>query len=112
MQQLPPGAARAIEELRRMPGVRGAAITGSWAAEHDALKMRYLVSTNAWILLEAVWAANDRPMPPTATAYRRYTQLGCVPFPGWFEELFHENDAHRMEATRRIIAWAAERLEK
>jgi len=216
MPQLPPGAARAIEELRRMAGVRGAALTGSWAGgcstegsdvdllvlcdenrfeaslrqgvlveigyttygqaleklarnpmeayrwleaeilfddggmaeviraareayenyktperekrrlAHwlrslelklgavggDALKTRYLVSTNAWILLEGVWAANDCPMPPTATAYRRYTQLECVPFSGWFEELFHENDVRRIEATGQIIAWAIARLEK
>ena len=78
----------------------------------DALKMRYLVATNAWILLEAVWAANDRPMPPTATAYKLYSQLERVPFLGWFEALFHENDVKRMDAARQIIAWAMERLEK
>ena len=77
----------------------------------DALKIRYLTSTNAWKLLEAVWAANDRPMPPAATAFRHYSRLKCVPFPGWFEDLFHEDDVKRIEAARRIIAWAAERLE-
>jgi len=216
MPQFPPGAGQAIEELRRMPGARGAALTGSWAGGYaaegsdvdllvlcdenrfeaslregvlveigyttleqaleklaknpmeayrwleaeilfddggvagviraareayesyrapagekrrlahwlrslelklgatggDALKMRYLVFTNAWILLEAVWAVNDCPMPPTATAYRLYTQLECVPFSGWFEKLFHENDVRRIEATRQIIAWATARLEK
>ena len=78
----------------------------------DALKIRYLTSTNAWILLEAVWAANDRPMPPTATAYRLYPLLERVPFPGWFEGLFHMNDQKRIEATHQIIAWITERLEK
>jgi len=77
----------------------------------DALKVRYLISTNAWILLEAVWAANNRPMPPTATAYRHYPQLRNTPFPGWFEALFHEDNAKRMEITRKIITWAVERLE-
>ena len=76
------------------------------------MKERYLAATNAWILLEAVWAANNRPMPPTATAYRLYPQLGQVLFPGWFEALFHEDNAKRLEATRQIIAWALERLEK
>jgi len=82
------------------------------SAGNDALKARYLAATNAWKLLEAVWAANDRPMPPTSTAYRLYLQLEQVPFPGWFEELFHENDRNRTEAAHKIIAWATERLEK
>ena len=76
------------------------------------MKERYLAATNAWILLEAIWAINDRPMPPTATVYRLYPQLEQVPFPGWFEALFHEDNAKRLEATRQIIAWAVERLEK
>jgi predicted nucleotidyltransferase len=78
----------------------------------DALKERYLTVTNAWILLEAVWAANDRPMPPAATAVQRYPRLDCTPFPGWFEALFHEEDAKRLKATRQTIEWALERLEK
>jgi predicted nucleotidyltransferase len=82
------------------------------SAGDDALKARYLAATNAWALLEAVWAVNNRPMPPTATAYRLTPQLECAPFPGWFEALFHENNARRLEAARQIIAWAAERLEK
>jgi len=80
------------------------------SAENDALKLRYLIATNAWTLLEATWAVNNRPMPPTATAYRLYLHLEITPFPHWFEELFHEDHAHRMEATRQIIAWALERL--
>jgi len=81
------------------------------AAGNDALKVRFFTATNAWILLEAVWAVNNRPMPPTATAYRLCPQLDCIPFPHWFEELFHENETHRAEATRKIISWAVERLE-
>jgi len=77
----------------------------------DTLKARYLAATNAWVLLEAVWAVNDRPMPPCAAAYRLWPALEDAPFPGWFEELFHLDEGRRAGAVHRVIAWAAERLE-
>lgn len=30
----------------------------------DALKRRYLAHINEWTILEALWAVNDKPMPP------------------------------------------------
>lgn len=57
----------------------------------DALKKRYLAHINAWKILEAVWAVNDKPMPPASTAYRKRGELRTVPCENWFEKLFSED---------------------
>ena len=72
----------------------------------DTLQANYIASTNAWKLMEAVWAVNDCPMPPSSTAFRRRNDLARVPFSGWFEMLF----AQDTQAALRCFAWAAEQL--
>jgi len=57
----------------------------------DALKKRYLAHINAWKILEAVWAVNNKPMPPAGTAYRKRGELLTVPCENWFEKLFSED---------------------
>ncbi len=57
----------------------------------DALKKRYLAHINAWKVLEAVWAVNNKPMPPAGTAYRKRGELQTVPCENWFEKLFSED---------------------
>jgi len=72
----------------------------------DTLKANYIAATNAWKLMEATWAVNNRPMPPSSTAFRRQGALEPVPFSGWFEALFSQD----LEATLRCFTWAAEQL--
>lgn len=57
----------------------------------DTLKKRYLAHINAWKILEAVWAVNNKPMPPASTAYRKRGELQTVPCENWFEKLFSED---------------------
>lgn len=57
----------------------------------DPLKKRYLAHINSWKILEAVWAVNDKPMPPAGTAYRKRGELRTVPCENWFEKLFSED---------------------
>lgn len=57
----------------------------------DGLKERYLSRINAWKVLEAVWAVNDKPVPPAGTAYRKRGELQTVPCENWFERLFSED---------------------
>lgn len=57
----------------------------------DPLKKRYLAHINSWKILEAVWAINDKPMPPAGTAYCKRGELRTVPCENWFEKLFSED---------------------
>ncbi len=57
----------------------------------DVLKKRYLAHVNAWKVLEAMWAVNNKPMPPAGTAYRKRGELQTVPCENWFEKLFSED---------------------
>lgn len=57
----------------------------------DPLKKRYLAHINSWKILEAVWAVNNKPMPPAGTAYRKKGELRTVPCENWFEKLFSED---------------------
>jgi len=75
-------------------------------AAGDACKAGYLAATNAWMLLEAVWAVNNRPMPPTGTAYQLYQTLERVPCAGWFEGMFRGTIEQRAAHMRSIIKWA------
>jgi len=75
----------------------------------DALRANYIASTNAWQLLEAVWATNNRPMPPASKAFRVQSTLEHVPFPGWFEQLF-SHDAEEVALT--CFQWAADHLKR
>lgn len=59
----------------------------------DGLKKRYLSHINAWKVLEAVWAVNDKPVPPAGTLYRKRGELKIVPCENWFERLFSEDGA-------------------
>ena len=72
----------------------------------DTLKTGYLVSTGAWATLEAMWAVNGRPMPPTGTAYRLFRALERVPCANWFEGLFEGAIEQRAAHMRSVIAWA------
>jgi len=76
----------------------------------DLLKGSYLASTNAWILLEAMWTANGRPIPPSGTAYRAYGQLAHFPCATWFRDLFEGTTEQRAAHARSMIAWLVPRL--
>ncbi|MCL2194453.1 MAG: nucleotidyltransferase domain-containing protein [Oscillospiraceae bacterium] len=41
----------------------------------NVLQANYIASANAWPLLEATWAINNRPMPPQSMAFRRWNEL-------------------------------------
>ena len=72
----------------------------------DLLKASYLASTNAWMLLEAMWAVNSRPMPPSGTAYQLYQALERVPCADWFPGIFQGTLEQRAAHTRSLITWA------
>jgi len=73
---------------------------------NNTLLASYIASTNAWPLLEAVWAINNRPMPPQSTAFRLWDELELAPFSQWFEMIF----SHDTQAILDCITWVKEQL--
>ena len=71
----------------------------------DMRKAGFLAATNAWMLLEAMWAANAQPMPPTSTAYRSHGALERYPCAEWFQALFEGTVEQRAAHELRLIAW-------
>ena len=71
----------------------------------DLLKASYLVSTNAWEILKGVWAANNKPMPPTAITFSMRNILAEVPFENWFASLFEGTTLEKANSAIQIIGW-------
>ena len=41
----------------------------------DTLKQNFIVSTNSWKIIEAIWAINDTPVPPSGSVIRYKNDL-------------------------------------
>lgn len=80
--------------------------------KQDILLISYLVSTNLWKVLEGIWAVNNKPVPPSGSLFRRYTDLEFIPFPNWFEELLVENTENRGRTMIKCIDWILKELDK
>lgn len=76
---------------------------------NDEMKISYLISTNTWIVLEGVWAKNNKPMPPSSIAFAKHNELTYVPFANWFIELLVGDNLSRANAMIKIINWICER---
>ena len=72
---------------------------------HDILKQNFLVATNSWKIIEAVWAVNNKPVPPTSSVMKFKNELSAFPYPDWFEKLFYGSEKSRTEAMIEIIDW-------
>ena len=70
---------------------------------NDLLKQRYIVSTNSWKIIEAIWTVNNKPTPPQSSVIRYMNDLTLVPFSNWFEKLFDKNP--KAETMLEIIRW-------
>jgi Nucleotidyltransferase domain. len=77
---------------------------------NDLLKQRYIVSTNSWKIIEAIWAVNNKPTPPQSSVIRHMNDLDLVPFPNWFAKLFDETP--KADTMLEIIRWVLHNLEE
>jgi predicted nucleotidyltransferase len=72
----------------------------------DWLKSNFLAATNSYKVLEAVWAINDKPVPPSSKIIPGLDKLNCIPYENWFESMFLGDDHSRMKSMLKIIEWA------
>lgn len=76
----------------------------------DKLKAGYLTATTSWKILEGLWAANDKPMPPSGAVWAHLHELTDDPKPltCWLHKLFCGDTEERTKAAivlaRRVVA--------
>ncbi len=79
--------------------------------EQAQLKMGYLSSIQSWKILEGLWAANQKPMPPAGAVFAHITRLQA-PLPH-FElvgGLFGSDPATRSKTALTLIDWILPRI--
>ncbi|BCN30913.1 nucleotidyltransferase domain-containing protein [Anaeromicropila herbilytica] len=76
----------------------------------DTLRQNYIVSTNSWKIIEAIWAINNEPVPPSSSVLRFYNTLETIPYSGWFETLFSSDDNSKVNRTLDLIEWILSHL--
>jgi hypothetical protein len=79
---------------------------------NDMLKTIFITSTASWKIIEAVWAVNDKPIPPISRVIIELPNLKRVPDPKWFEGLFCELTELRAKNMLSIISWVLPLLEQ
>ncbi len=79
-------------------------------AKRDMLSVSYLSATNAWKVLEGMWAVNQRPIPPSSCLYRKHAELERIPHPDWFRGMFTGDIAVRGRNQLDLIGWILENI--
>ena len=78
----------------------------------DVVKAAYVASTTSWPILEALWAANDKPVPSCGSVWAHVGDLDRGP-PGveaLLRRLFAGETADRVQAAVEIVDWAVPAL--
>ena len=78
----------------------------------NTLQQNFIVSTNAWKVIEAIWAVNDKPIPPSGSVIKRKSDLTILPSPDWFERLFSCESTAKTNTMIGIIEWVLPKLDE
>ncbi|WP_152365117.1 nucleotidyltransferase domain-containing protein [Microlunatus speluncae] len=77
----------------------------------DLLRAVYCLSTSSWGLIEGLWAANDRPLPPNSSVRPHLRDLaGPDDLEAQFERLFLAEPRVRAETGLFLLGWIRHRL--
>jgi hypothetical protein len=81
-------------------------------ASSDARRASFVVATASWPLVEALWAANARPVPPAGAVLARMASLPCLPaeFAVTLDRLLLGDVAERVAAFITLATWVVEEL--
>ncbi|MCX7784081.1 MAG: nucleotidyltransferase domain-containing protein [Meiothermus sp.] len=79
--------------------------------EQAQLKMGYLASTQSWKILEGLWAANQKPMPPAGAVFAHLSKLEA-PLPHFelMNALFNADPLTRSKTALTLIDWVLPRI--
>ncbi|MFC3747955.1 DNA polymerase subunit beta [Paenibacillus sp. GCM10012306] len=78
----------------------------------DDLKAAFVAGTTSWKILEGVWAANNKPMPPNGSVLFHLKDLEGLSdnLKGLIKNLFVGEVKERIESSIQIIEWIIESL--
>lgn len=79
-------------------------LSSALISENEVL-INFITATNSWKALEAVWAVNDKPMPPSSSVFRFMKDIHIIPCDDWFAQLFCANSHMRANTLINIIDW-------
>ena len=74
----------------------------------DSLQADYITTITTARIIEAVFAINDIPQPPTGKIFHELDKLKHIPEPGWFENLLNKNVVRRTETALLVLDWVLE----
>jgi hypothetical protein len=79
----------------------------------DELRAAYVASTSSWEMLRGIWAAHDKPVPPSGALWAHLHDLPAGPpdVEAWLRMLFTGDTSARISAAIEIIDWVLPRLE-
>ncbi len=77
----------------------------------DLLRAVYCLSTSSWGLIQGLWAANDRPLPPNSSVRPHLRDLaGPEDLETQFERLFLGEPRQRAQTGLFLLGWIRQRL--
>ncbi len=75
------------------------------ACNNTLLGADYITATASSKVIEAVFAVNEIPFPPTYRVLQELPNIKKIPMPGWFEKLFSRDTDERISILLYIIDW-------
>lgn len=80
-------------------------------AAGDELKTAYLATTNAWKILEGIWAINNLPMPTSSSVLTNVAELPEQPddLTSQINDLFLGTARQRVTSSLSLIDWVLDR---
>jgi hypothetical protein len=105
-----------VREKRRIAHWLQSAKTKIVAARDagDELRASYVASTTSWVILEGIWAACDKPVPPSGALWAHIPDLSTssADVEACMQRLFGEDTSDRVVATLEIVDWVVPLLER
>lgn len=77
----------------------------------DLFRAVYVTSVTSWKILEGVWLANGKPIPPAGGVWAHLGDLAERPAEGWLRDLFMSDGAARATSAVQLIDWILPRLQ-
>ncbi|MBO0880764.1 MAG: hypothetical protein J2P17_10565 [Mycobacterium sp.] len=82
-------------------------------AAGDLLKAAFATGTTSWPLMEGLWAANNRPLPPNSSVrpHLRDLTVGPPDIEEKYRQLFLSETPHRVQIALDLLDWIIGRLQ-
>lgn len=77
------------------------------------MKAAYVAGTSSWQIMEGLWAANDRPVPPNSSVRPHLRDLSKGPpeIERRYRDLFLAGASRRVEVALELIDWVLVQLD-